>query len=506
MIRRLAPSHPVSAFPSILVLGFLVLVPLGGPVRAIEPIDDFEVGPFAFQSVGGYQDNTVVIPFAAGHVITPERGVVLEPADGSAVVSVQLSTGVGDDAVVQSLADGSRTRLVYDFGSSQDLTAGGVYDRIEVHYDHVTPGSYFSLGIGDDMAFCSNERFPSGNPGVVTWPLDYCSSLVQPTDVERVILYCRAFEGDAEFEVSSIRLMRSGAYVPQIVREFLAIDVPPLPTPPIPWTLLTEAGEPLFEASMVLDVAEADDGTTPPLRIETAAVPFGDGSQVRSTIRVQDNGDPPFAVAFGLSFALDASGAGTPVFSPDIEQDTNLFDVTLATTIDVEDGRSLLGDAAVRLGLSIPPLQPFVLTDLAASVTADGTLEVRLEMISDGTSEPDEPLLEIVWESDWREETVTGVGSPVAVGPAARSLVAAPNVTTSSTTLRPSQVFGAGATVRIYDVAGRLVRELSPAVGGQALVWDGRDAGGMATASGTYLVRWREPGGETATARVVRVR
>ncbi|MBZ0269875.1 hypothetical protein K8I85_17120 [bacterium] len=44
-------------------------------------------------------------------------------------------------------------------------------------------------------------------------------------------------------------------------------------------------------------------------------------------------------------------------------------------------------------------------------------------------------------------------------------------------------------TVRIYNVHGRLVRELVPARGSNGAVWDGRDTRGARVAAGTYLYR-----------------
>jgi hypothetical protein len=64
------------------------------------------------------------------------------------------------------------------------------------------------------------------------------------------------------------------------------------------------------------------------------------------------------------------------------------------------------------------------------------------------------------------------------------------------------------AKVRIYNVAGRLVKELParPGVAGRnERVWDGTDSGGNNVASGVYFVRV-ESGGETAGGKVVLLR
>ena len=56
----------------------------------------------------------------------------------------------------------------------------------------------------------------------------------------------------------------------------------------------------------------------------------------------------------------------------------------------------------------------------------------------------------------------------------------------------------------IWDVAGRQVRSLERIVlGGNPLVWDGRDEEGRPVAAGLYLVR---PWGSGQTLKIVRVR
>ncbi len=65
------------------------------------------------------------------------------------------------------------------------------------------------------------------------------------------------------------------------------------------------------------------------------------------------------------------------------------------------------------------------------------------------------------------------------------------------------------ATLRVFDVAGRLVRTLVDGIileaGRQDIEWDGRDRGGRALASGTYIYRL-DAGGRVATRRMVLAR
>jgi len=63
-------------------------------------------------------------------------------------------------------------------------------------------------------------------------------------------------------------------------------------------------------------------------------------------------------------------------------------------------------------------------------------------------------------------------------------------------------------TVGVYDVAGRLVRELhrGPLEGGHAVAWDGRDERRRPVPSGVYLARFTDGRGNERTVRCVRVR
>lgn len=66
----------------------------------------------------------------------------------------------------------------------------------------------------------------------------------------------------------------------------------------------------------------------------------------------------------------------------------------------------------------------------------------------------------------------------------------------------------AGVVLAIHDVTGRRVRTIEAAelaAGPHEIVWDGRDDDGRALASGVYLARM-QAGGETAVARVIRLR
>jgi hypothetical protein len=86
---------------------------------------------------------------------------------------------------------------------------------------------------------------------------------------------------------------------------------------------------------------------------------------------------------------------------------------------------------------------------------------------------------------------------------------AAPNPCRGRTLVRYDLPQPTALSLRIYDVAGRLVRELTrnPAhpAGRHGVVWDGRNTSGRVVAPGVYFVRL-ETGELSATRKVVQAR
>ncbi|MFO7609625.1 MAG: M14 family zinc carboxypeptidase [Candidatus Krumholzibacteriia bacterium] len=102
-------------------------------------------------------------------------------------------------------------------------------------------------------------------------------------------------------------------------------------------------------------------------------------------------------------------------------------------------------------------------------------------------------------------DDLSAVGLPLAGGP--RLQVQRP-VSGRGAELRLLLPTAAQVTVDVHDLRGALVRRLHTGrldSGERTLVWDGRDRGGRAAASGVYLVRLKA-GRDVATGRVVLVR
>jgi hypothetical protein len=95
--------------------------------------------------------------------------------------------------------------------------------------------------------------------------------------------------------------------------------------------------------------------------------------------------------------------------------------------------------------------------------------------------------------------------APPAAGASAFQFSASPSVTASQTWFHLSRAFDVQATLKIYDVRGRAVREVSLPAGTASAPWDGRDHEGQRVGSGVYLARLNY-GRESAVCRVVVVR
>jgi hypothetical protein len=104
-----------------------------------------------------------------------------------------------------------------------------------------------------------------------------------------------------------------------------------------------------------------------------------------------------------------------------------------------------------------------------------------------------------------------GVGSPNVLRTSLHLSRATPNPFATSTHIRyvvPFALNGSRVSLRVYDLAGRLVRTLvnAPSTGGiYDITWDGRSNSGMPTTAGIYFYQLKG-GGDSQTGQVILVR
>ena len=105
-----------------------------------------------------------------------------------------------------------------------------------------------------------------------------------------------------------------------------------------------------------------------------------------------------------------------------------------------------------------------------------------------------------------------GTGAAAAAGGSPRPVIAVPNpfrpgtggaIGGSGVTFRPVP---AGAEIRIYTLAGTLVRALSGVAADGSLAWDGRNDAGKEAASGVYEAVVKPPSGAVSRLKVVIIR
>ncbi|MEZ4388283.1 MAG: S8 family serine peptidase [Candidatus Krumholzibacteriia bacterium] len=215
-------------------------------------------------------------------------------------------------------------------------------------------------------------------------------------------------------------------------------------------------------------------------RYSTASSGGGSGDRGYLDGVILPGGEPaaPRAVPCPVPVTVDVAAGGTAT----------------ATLLVLNQG---VLDLAWSLGDALPYVSPgttsgtlaaadYAEVDLAidAAGLADGSHQFNLTLTSD---DPDNPSLQV--------PVIIQVGATTAVDALPRAAVlvgALPNPFNPQTTVRFALPASQQASLRVYDVQGRLVRQLVDEVrpaGQNDARWDGRDHEGRAVASGTYFAR-----------------
>jgi hypothetical protein len=155
---------------------------------------------------------------------------------------------------------------------------------------------------------------------------------------------------------------------------------------------------------------------------------------------------------------------------------------------------------AIRLATA-PPLTWVTADPLVGSIAESANREITLTFDSTGLALGLYEAVLNIGSNDPVNDAITipielNVGSTSAVGDRLPSVVqftgAVPNPFNPATDLKFSLPRDATVSMKLYDVSGRLVRDLvnerMPA-GHHEVRWNGRDDGGRSVASGTYFVR-----------------
>ncbi len=493
-----------------MLMSIFALAAVAMPAAALIPIDDFEVNPFFFQSTGAYQEHLVDIT-SPGHAITSPRKIVLEPETITDYISAELVQTSGDDAAVVTFDGEGRVRFVYEWDGTRDLTKNGMIDRVDVEFANVTPGAYFTLGIGDVNMSCGVNRVPVGTSGTVSWDLeDWCP----PHDIESeaawIALYLNNPGGDATFEVTDIRFHRHSAITADIEGHFVATQVPPLPSSPLAWSTYDWIAQPLVRTDVVFQSIVHDMGATDltgDFQVLNAL-----GREIgHSSIMWNDPGGF-FESQFTMSIDFSPANGWTPeiIYPPDPIHGEGGMVITTGVLLR-DSGGAPRGTSCIRMVFTEGIWQDLTFENVQVNTRSSSKQAVQDGIDLSFNLFPSNfdyvfPLFEVEWIYDWVAIDPTDIATPRPLADAPIRLVVSPSVTRGGTEIRANRPLNDPAAVQIYNVAGRLIRDLQLQGGTTSVHWDGRNGSGAPAASGPYFARIQGGDGGSAVARILRLK
>ncbi|MCB9513435.1 MAG: hypothetical protein R3C71_14535 [Candidatus Krumholzibacteriia bacterium] len=470
--------------------------------HALQPLDDFDSGPFDYTAADGFTAHDVYIPNSPSHAIDDTRRVYLDPVGGTVSARTVYAGSSYDRALDVGVAGDGYCTLQYHWGYPLDLTLGGQVDRIELEMLGSAPGATVHLHITDADHLGSWELTTTGGEETLIW--DYADVAGSGVDLDAVTGIALEFSpAPQHYLVGACRFHASGWHPVDLVEEFVATQVPPYPGPPLGWQVWEQFGQPLYLTELIIDGAVSDSGHLPTLAGEWEQWPAG-GGWAGAIALYWDPAVPWTNTDFSLRFRYSAVDALVPeAYPPDpiLTAEGAVLDYPLRLGVEGQAA----GVSMQRLQFDIPGGQGLQLEDMTVvhgrSWTPEFTVNFRLGQ--GGDIDFSAPFLVIGALADWEPGTLTAVPDPDDRAP--RSLRAMPAVTRAGTEILPARPFAAGARLTVHDVTGRRVATLPTRPGAASASWDGRDAEGRPTASGVYFLRLTDARG-TASARVLRLR
>lgn len=482
------------------------------PAAALDPLDDFEIGSFSFQSSSDYEVHEVILNPASPHAMWWKREITLEPED--ALVRASLVPGSAlDDAMVVRVEGDGRCRVGYDWGFPVDLTFGGTVDRIEMEIHAGVPGAEVYAGITDvDSGSFGTQWLGSTNPQILSW--EFSSWVGGPTDITQatgIVFLFSAPPTAGDYVVADIRFHSTGSYGVSFVGDFVATQVPPIPSPPLRFRSIDPTGHPIYRADVAIQDAYA--GFVPTLNARWQDTP-GLGGEIAGMQFFWGSPDLSYqSTALEISVELASANGWTPeiLFPPDpIHGDTDLGFLLAFPVLIREPSGVPVGVSHARLLFDVGAGQPLKFQGVqvapgGAAVGGPNKFTVAFSLAATGNVNEGAPLLDATWLADWDPAPAsTGVTAAPSEGSASLTLFAWPSVTRGATDFRANAPLRASSTISIHDVTGRFVRSLAWPAGTPSVRWDGTSAAGTPVTAGVYFARLAAIRG--APARVVQVR
>lgn len=474
------------------------------PAAAVPFVDDFRNGWFSVGAVGVYQEHDVPIPDSQGHAMHSVRHFVFDPGPGQGILFQTDYAPNPAERIVRAYVGGGLARMGWEWGSHRDLTVLGTIDRIDMVLVDSPPGAVITAILTDGIVGSGVARTTTGGPEVLTFPFDEWTGV----DVTEAVSLAFSFsaDSDTEYRIADVRFQRTGALNVDFLGDFLATQVPPIPSSPLRFHLLDEIGDPLVRTDIV--IADAVASAAPHVYADWATVSGPDGDHGLVDFRW----DPDWLFAdtfFRLSFDFAPDGGLFPeVFPPDPVREQR--GIVLAFPMRLTDDGVVQSTSQILVQLDVDADQAaeFASANVIPHGAARGggwttgfDLTFDYAAISVDTIRS---LFQATWWQDRAEAVATAAPVP-AVTAAGMRLRARPAVTRGAAEILASRPFGAGARLDVLDVTGRRVGTLSPAAGARTARWDGADGAGRPLPAGVYFFRL-DDGGAPASTRVTRVR
>lgn len=497
-----------------LVLAFLVALIVAAllvdatPAHAQRVIDDFENRDFYIQAPGNTVSQTHAIN-AAAHCLAPNRKLTATANGPSSLVIASLNAGfVYDDATVIDFVNGGEMRYVYELTGPTDLTEGGTVDRIDIRVTESTTDMVIWCWRYAPGGSLASTEYMSG-PGTATFDLLPGNF---DTAVTRIEVWVEPLNSgdDGRIQLADIRSKRDNSLTTQLQGDFVATQIPPIPSPPLIFRALDIVSQPLFEANVAIKYAEVL-GIAPCARWEWGETPFyeGDLAMMRfywDTFDAFDNMTTTIAVDLAPTGGSTPEILGTPTVLLGTEACAVTFDAL------IRDGGGVpIATSRTTMSFMLGKYQELTFEDemITLNKRANGTgfdVDFRLEGYN---IEMNEPIFEIAWHSDYSTSVPTSVAEgvhPALDAGRGLALMAVPSITRGATEIRATRAPGTAIDIGIYDIAGRRVRTLHLARGASSIAWDGHDDEGETTPSGVYFARSQNPVVNAASTRIVRIR
>ena len=501
---------------------FTILLALAVPISAsaFTVVDDFDVAPYY---VVDDEPLDVVVPVGgvgAGHVISSTRHFTLTPSSiHGGLLRVGIGSGGSQEMQLWSETGYGEIEIEWDWGFPGDLTEGGAVSEIGLDFTIVpTEGMNVVITFQDGNGLHGIGRTISSDI-LYTFPLSDWTT-IDMTQVTGLSLKFQ-FSGQdspAIIELNDVRTIGEGAVTPNFLGIWTLVESDPLPSSPCIFRTLDEIGNPIYETEIGWQDIQVV-GAIPALHGVWSDRPLGNGETCGITMTTDPDGG--YIYDWYGTYELFVNIVEVPgvdaaiAFPPDpIKPQDGMMSLALPFQVATNDGGGeLTGESNVLLTITLSENQPAeFMNPVIVPVSSRGLpvtgFHLFFDLVLHENILDSEPIFDFGWSSDWQAGLPTGVDeftSEGALHAAKAGLMARPSVTHGATELRAERPFASNEVVQVFDVAGRLLRELHASSGTESLIWDGRDASGSRPAPGVYFARRQaDPAGRPA--RIVTVR